>query len=106
MYFKQLWYVDGTHYISLIHDLPKRLLYCVIFPLITCNIVWIVFDSTVIGTDIDPTIRHKASLKTLNCKVDALICEKGIFRFWKAIVDIIFIMDPSLIKIHLSISER
>lgn len=43
--FKQLWYIDGTHCVSLIHGLPKRILYYVISPLITCSNVCIVFCS-------------------------------------------------------------
>ena len=69
----------------------------------TYNIVWIIFNLTIIGTFIDPTIGHKASLKAFNYKVGALICENGIFRFWTVVVDIIFIMDPSSIRIHLNI---
>ena len=103
MYFKQLWYVDRTHCISLIQGLPKRILYCVISPSITCNTVWTIFNPTIIGTNIDPTIGHKASLKAFNYKVRALMCENGIFRFWKVVVDIMFIADPSSIKIYLNI---
>ena len=61
------------------------------------------FDPTIIGTNINPTIGYKTSLKAFNYKVGALICENKIFKFWKAIVDIIFIVDLLSIKIHLNI---
>lgn len=48
---------------------------------ITYNIVWTIFEPTIIGTMIDPIVGQRASLKALNCKVGVLMCEKGIFNF-------------------------
>jgi len=66
---------------SLIQGLPKSKLYCIISPSITCNHVCTILDPTIIGNEIDPIIDHKASLKALNCKEGAHICEKGRFKF-------------------------
>lgn len=59
IYFKQLWYVNETHCISLIQGLPNRILYCMISPSITCSNVCTIFDPIVIGNEIDPIVEHK-----------------------------------------------
>lgn len=88
---------------SLINGLPRRILYCIISPSITCNTVYTIFDPTVMGKEIDSTIGQRASLNDFNCKEGTLIYEKGMFKFLNAIIEIIFIDDPSSINIILNI---
>lgn len=52
----------------------------------TYNTDWTIFDPTIIGIDIDPTVGHKASLEAFNCKVGALMCKRECLNFEKQLL--------------------
>ena len=85
--------MEGTHYISLIHGLPSKMLYCFSPPKIWHN-VGIIFIPNCIGKIIVLIVEEMASSKALNVKVESLMCEGGRFKCFKATTMMILIPNP------------
>lgn len=92
------WNVEGMHSIYLIHGLPNKILYWIVFPLITCDKVLATLTPTVICNTTYPKVWHKVSLKALSYKNYAARYESRTPNFCNVTKEIMLITKPLSIR--------